>query len=127
MMGDIVERLRAAHPNSAQRFAGSNILLEAADEIERLTKERDDFKDDYFRRHKDAGDRMERALVAESKLENLRKALETICAAVDREPVCGGDLDYPHGHNDWIGWRKKIMRPAVTAGRAALDAVKGER
>ena len=40
-MIDIISRLRAAHPNSAQRFAGSNILLDAADEIERLTKEKD--------------------------------------------------------------------------------------
>jgi len=37
-MSDIVARLREAHPNSAQRFAGSNILLDAADEIERLRK-----------------------------------------------------------------------------------------
>ena len=38
-MSDIVERLREAHPNSAQRFAGSNIMLDAAAEIERLRRE----------------------------------------------------------------------------------------
>jgi hypothetical protein len=58
------------------------------------------------------------------EIERLRKALEKVCTAIEREPVCGGDLDYPHGHNDWLGWRKKIMRPAVVAARAALDAIK---
>lgn len=32
----LVKRLREAHLNSAQRAAGSNILAEAADEIDRL-------------------------------------------------------------------------------------------
>ncbi|MBO9099485.1 MULTISPECIES: hypothetical protein [unclassified Rhizobium] len=40
-MSDIVKRLREAHPNSAQRFAGSTILLDAADEIERLQAAKD--------------------------------------------------------------------------------------
>lgn len=35
-MTDIVERLRIARPISAQIAMGSNILLEAAEEIERL-------------------------------------------------------------------------------------------
>ncbi len=37
-MSDIEQDLREAHPNSAQRWAGSNILLEAADEIARLRR-----------------------------------------------------------------------------------------
>lgn len=35
-MTDIVERLREAHPNSMQYAAGSTILADAADEIEKL-------------------------------------------------------------------------------------------
>lgn len=35
----LVERLRAAHPNSLQYFNGSMLLADAADTIERLTRE----------------------------------------------------------------------------------------
>lgn len=62
---------------------------------------------------------------AAGEIERLRKALEKVCTAIEREPVCGGDLDYPHGHNDWLGWRKKIMRPAAEFARAALYQDKG--
>jgi len=37
-MSDLVERLKAAHPKSSQYAAGSNILLEAANRIQRLEK-----------------------------------------------------------------------------------------
>lgn len=66
-----------------------------------------------------------KAKAAEERCAKLEKALGKVCTAIEREPVCGGDLDYPHGHNDWLGWRKKIMRPAAEFARAALDQDKG--
>lgn len=57
----------------------------------------------------------------DGEAERLREALERVCAAIEREPIAGGDLDYPHGHNDWLGWRKKIMRPAAAEARTALS------
>ncbi len=36
MADDIVTRLRSAHPTSPQYLAGSDLLADAADEIERL-------------------------------------------------------------------------------------------
>ena len=53
-------------------------------------------------------------------MEEVRKVLGNIVTAVEREPVVS-NLDYPHAHNDWRGWRKKIMRPAVDEARALLS------
>lgn len=39
MVSDLTKRLRHAHVHSAQRIMGSNIFEEAADEIDRLTRE----------------------------------------------------------------------------------------
>ncbi|NEI71072.1 hypothetical protein GR212_15945 [Rhizobium lusitanum] len=58
-------------------------------------------------------------------MEEVRKVLGNIVTAVEREPVVS-NLDYPHAHNDWRGWRKKIMRPAVDEARALLSRL-GER
>jgi len=93
---NLVERLRS-HANWYISCAGGNIPNEAATEIE-------------------AADTIERL---QKELETAREALERVCKAVEREPIAG-DLDYPHGHNDWLGWRKKIMRPASAAARAIL-------
>jgi|GEM_PF-3623939 len=94
-MSDLVERLRDTYENWGLGSKGPAILTEAAAEITRLQKE----------------------------LETAREALELVCKAVEREPIAG-DLDYPHGHNDWLGWRKKIMRPAAAHAREVLSGTK---
>lgn len=82
-MSDIVERLREAHPNSAQRFAGSTILLDAADEIERLEKARD-----YAIRWANKAVEDVKASY-EAELANARNAaMEEAAALIDRTPIC---------------------------------------
>lgn len=134
-MSDIVERMRwwgakRRPPRNMTTFPAD--CAEAADEIERLTKERDDFKDDYFRRHKDAGDRMERALLAESRVAELEKALEPFAKA-------GQVIDSPFGpalfreddmaFQSGCAWSENSERRTITWGdfrraRAAFDAIK---
>lgn len=53
------------------------------------------------------------------KLAETKDALQDIYKAIEREPIVG-DLDYPHAHNDWRGWRKKVLRPAAEKARALL-------
>lgn len=55
----------------------------------------------------------------DAELERMRSALRDVCTAIEREPIVG-DLDYPHAHNGWRGWRKKVLRPATEKARAAL-------
>lgn len=64
-MRDIVERLRKGtvtqpgnqHPTCDDVDAADALMAKAADEIILLRRQRDDAKDDYVRRHKDAVDR----------------------------------------------------------------------
>ena len=48
-MSELSERLREAHPNSQQYALGSNILLEAAQEIESLQAQLSDTYGDQYR------------------------------------------------------------------------------
>lgn len=77
-MSDIVERLRHAHPSSQQYAAGSMILSDAADEIERL---RADLKTAFEESWK------ARVRVSELEAENatLREALEKSQQAAPKE------------------------------------------
>jgi hypothetical protein len=131
------------HHTINQLMAGQDVEIEAAimvpasdlrqptpaDEIsalrtrcEKAEAERDEAKASRDLQARIASDEEGLSRAAESRCEELVKALEKVCAAIEREPVVGGDLDYPHGHNDWLGWRKKIMRPAVEKVRAALSS-----
>jgi hypothetical protein len=63
---DVVKRLRSVA--SLPGFGHFNRLsTEAADTIARVMRERDEYRDDYLRRHKDAMDRLERAIIAEAR------------------------------------------------------------
>jgi chromosome segregation ATPase len=70
-MTDLVERLRDADRGSQQRVFGSRIFGEAADEIERSEKHRNDLADKIVSQSVEIG-----ALKAE--IERLRTALESI-------------------------------------------------
>jgi hypothetical protein len=97
-MSDIVERLMNYRP--ADEWGAKvhhTICTEAAGEIQSLRKERDDYKADYFRRHKEAGDRMERALVAEARCAMLEKALAPFAsvahAILSEAPPSAGNVE----------------------------------
>lgn len=57
-------------------------LRARAAEIAGLKAERDDYKSDYLRRHKDVGDMLERAIAAETQLAS---AMEALTEMVERE------------------------------------------
>lgn len=53
-----------------------------------LIQSHEDFKADYFRRHKDSVDHLERALVAEAERDALRTALEDMRPHIDKLSRC---------------------------------------
>lgn len=106
-MSDIVTRLRRAeYVMFSDGWQSSTLHETAADEIERLTKERDDYKADYLRRHKEARDRMDRALVAEARCAMLEKALEPFVRDIENWTDDDGWAPYAPSMDrirDWFG------------------------
>jgi len=92
------------NPEMANHDAVRDLLIDCRGELatlradnERLGRERDDYKADYLRRHKDVGDMMERAIAAEAERDTLlaqvgrlTEALQTLSremrAALTKEP-----------------------------------------
>ena len=58
-------------------------------ELDAVRAERDDYKTDYFRRHKDAVDRLEKIIILDTHAERLAAALRDLIA-VDRRMETGG-------------------------------------
>jgi hypothetical protein len=76
MSDELITRLRRmCDRNNRHKYSIGdywNAVEEAADALERVTRERDDYRDDYFRRHKDTCDHLARAQAAEAEAERLR-------------------------------------------------------
>jgi DNA-binding transcriptional MerR regulator len=70
--------------------AAEKRIAELEAEVARLAQERDDYKDDYLRRHKEAVDSFEHAKTVEHERDALRAALEHVtreCGALNKGPV----------------------------------------
>lgn len=112
-MTDILERLRGAHPHSAQYVAGSDLLAVAADEIAALRARNAEHeeryaaleaKEEYLRAERDRRDRADAdvrlseendALIEENKIlraerDRMREAIKTI----DAESIASSEPNY---------------------------------
>lgn len=115
------ERLRAFDANKltvAEAYAAEvRLFKEAADEIERLTAERDDYKHDSLRLHKDKIDYLERALAAEAELARVKAERDAIRAATVEECAKVADaLDTTlNDHNSSIRHTAALIRDRIRA------------
>src|SRR5882672_142906 len=89
--------------------------------IRELEAERDQYKDDYLRRHKDVGDQMDRRIKAEAERDAIRKAERALSDAYVRLRVMiPGALDTPHASTSEQIWN--ITEKALSRYAAAIRA-----
>lgn len=98
-------------------------IREIAAYVRELEQSRDDYKSDYFRRHKDATDHLERAVIAELRIRDLEdrlaKAAEALEAADPYVEIC-------HSLMTARGPRANVWR-VLKQVRATLSQIRSEK